>query len=108
MNGSESRRNAARAGWLLAPSLALLLFLVIVPIGFVVVYSFWLRTATGAVRPELTLGNWRELFGDVYYWRILARTLRLAFVTTAICAVIGYTVGYFVANTGIKRRTLLV
>ena len=108
MAGRESRRNAVRAGLLLAPSLALLLFLVVVPIGFVVVYSFWLRTATGAVRPELTLANWRELFGDAYYWRILGRTLRLSVVTTAICAVIGYAVGYFVANTAIKRRTLLV
>jgi len=108
MPGSESRLNAARAGLLLAPSLALLLFLVVVPIGFVTVYSFWLRTATGAVSSELTLANWRELFGDAYYWRILGRTVRLSVVTTAICAVIGYTVGYFAANTGIRRRALLV
>src|SRR6266576_1006459 len=78
MPGSESRRNTARARLLLAPSLALLLFLVVVPIGFVAVYSFWLRTATGAVRSELTLANWRELFGDAYYWRILGRTVRLS------------------------------
>jgi spermidine/putrescine transport system permease protein len=99
---------SASAGLLLAPALALLFFLVLVPIGFVAVYSFWLRTATGAVRPELTLGNWRELFGDAYYWRILGRTLRLAVVTTAVCALIGYVTAYFLANTGIKRRTLLV
>src|SRR5215472_12193658 len=96
------------AGLLLAPSLTLLFLLVIVPIGFVLVYSFWLRTATGAVKPELTLANWRELFGDPYYWRILGRTLRLAAVSTGICAVLGYVVAYFVANTTIKRRTLLV
>jgi spermidine/putrescine transport system permease protein len=105
---SLMRRSAARAGLLLAPSLVLLFFLVLVPIGFVVVYSFWLRTATGAVKPELTLVNWRELFGDSYYWRILGRTLRLALETTGACALIGYVVGYFLANTGIRRRTLLV
>jgi spermidine/putrescine transport system permease protein len=108
MAASESRRNTTSAGLLLAPSLALLLFLVVIPIGFVAVYSFWVRSATGAVRAELTLANWRELFGDPYYWRILGRTLRLSLVTTAVCALIGYPVGYFVANTGIKRRTLLV
>ncbi len=108
MAASESRRNTTSAGLLLAPSLALLLFLVVIPIGFVAVYSFWVRTATGAVRPELTLANWRELFGDPYYWRILGRTLRLSLVTTAVCALIGYPVGYFVANTDIKRRTLLM
>jgi spermidine/putrescine transport system permease protein len=93
---------------LLAPSLSLLFFLVLVPIGFVLVYSFWLRTATGAVRAELNLGNWRELFGDVYYWQILGRTMLLAVSTTAICAVLGYVVAYFLANTKFKRRMLLV
>ena len=29
-------------------------------------------------------------------------------MTTAVCALIGYPVGYFVANTGIKRRTWLM
>ena len=104
----ESRRTVTTAGLLLAPSLALLFFLVLVPIGFVAVYSFWLRTATGAVKPELTLVSWRELFGDPYYWRILGRTMRLALVTTAACALIGYVVAYFLAHTAIKRRTLLV
>src|SRR5262245_52092733 len=104
----DSRQRATSAGLLLAPSLLLLVLLVLVPIGFVAVYSFWLRTATGAVRPELTLVNWRELFGDPYYWRILGRTLRLAVVTTAVCAVIGYVAGYFLANTGIKRRPLIM
>jgi len=107
MTVRPSRRNAS-AGLLLAPGLALLFFLVLIPIGFVAVYSFWFRTATGAVRPELTLGNWRELFGDAYYWRILGRTLRLAVVTTAVSALIGYVTAYFLANTRIKRRTLLV
>ena len=108
MVGASSRRTATSVGLLLAPSLTLLCFLVIVPIGFVTVYSFWLRTATGAVKPEFTLANWRELFGDVYYWRILGRTLRLAAVTTAVCALLGYVVAYFLANTTIRRRTLLV
>jgi spermidine/putrescine transport system permease protein len=108
MEGPDSQQRATSAGLLLAPSLTLLFFLVIVPIGFVLVYSFWLRTATGAVKPEFTLANWRELFGDVYYWRILGRTLRLAAVSTAVCTLFGYVVAYFLANTTIRRRTVLV
>lgn len=106
--GPTARSEAATWGLLLAPSLSLLFFLVIVPIGFVFVYSFWLRTTTGAVRPEFNLGNWRELFGDLFYWEILGRTMVLAVSTTAICAVIGYVVAYFLANTRIKRRGLLI
>ena len=106
--GSAARAEAATWGLLLAPSLSLLFFLVIVPIGFIVVYSFWLRTATGAVSAQFTLVNWRELFGDSYYWQILGRTMVLAVSTTAICAVLGYVVAYFLANTRIKRRVLLI
>jgi spermidine/putrescine transport system permease protein len=106
--GSPAHAGVATWGLLLAPSLSLLFFLVIVPIGFVLVYSFWLRTATGAVRPEFNTGNWRELFGDPYYWQILGRTMVLAVSTTAICAVLGYVVAYFLANTRIKRRMLLI
>ena len=106
--GSAARAEAATWGLLLAPSLSLLFFLVIVPIGFIVVYSFWLRTATGAVSAQFTLVNWRELFGDSYYWQILGRTMVLAVSTTAICALLGYVVAYFLANTRIKRRVLLI
>ncbi|MFO1159988.1 MAG: ABC transporter permease [Reyranellaceae bacterium] len=106
--GSAAHGGAATWGLLLAPSLSLLFFLVIVPIGFVLVYSFWLRTVSGAVRPEFNLGNWRELFGDLYYWQILGRTMVLAVSTTAICALVGYVVAYFLANTRIKRRMLLI
>ena len=105
---SAVRAEAATWGLLLAPSLSLLFFLVIVPIGFIVVYSFWLRTATGAVSAQFTLVNWRELFGDSYYWQILGRTMVLAVSTTAICALLGYVVAYFLANTRIKRRVLLI
>src|SRR5262245_38820816 len=106
--GTAARAETATWALLLAPSLSLLFFLVLVPIGFVLVYSFWLRTATGAVRPEFNLGNWRELFGDPYYWEILGRTVFLAATTTAICALIGYVVAYFLANTRLKRRMLLI
>ena len=106
--GTAARAGTAPWALLLVPSLSLLFFLVVVPIGFVVVYSFWLRTATGAVRPQFTLGNWRELFGDPYYWEILGRTIFLAVTTTAICAVVGYAVAYFLANTRIKQRMPLV
>jgi spermidine/putrescine transport system permease protein len=108
MAGRAARREATAAAMLLAPSLALLVFLVMVPLGFIAVYSFWLRTASGAVKPEFNLTSWRELLGDPYYWWILGRTLKLAAVATGACAVIGYVVAYFLANTGIRRRALLV
>jgi spermidine/putrescine transport system permease protein len=98
----------ARPALLLTPAIGLLTLLLVVPVGFVLVYSFWLRTATGAVRPTITLVNWGELFSDGYYWLILGRTVRLGVTTTLLCAVLGYVVAYFLAMTRVKRRILLI
>lgn len=108
MPGRTEEPGRLRPALLLTPALGLLLMLLVVPVAFVLVYSFWLRTATGAVRATFTLANWHELLSDGYYWLILLRTLKLAAITTAICAALGYVVAYFLANTRIKRRILLV
>ena len=51
----------ARQPWiLLAPALSAVTLLLFVPLVFIVVYSFWLRSATGADLPGFHLDNWRE------------------------------------------------
>ncbi|MEA2781998.1 MAG: spermidine/putrescine transport system permease protein [Rhodospirillaceae bacterium] len=92
---------------LLSPAVASLSVLLVIPVLFIVVYSFWLRTASGQVVPQFTLDNWRELFGDIYYWEILGRTLRLSVTTTLACALLGYPVAYFLAYTRMRLRFLL-
>lgn len=107
--GRDPRRAAlARPALLLAPGVGLLVCFLIVPVCFVLVYSFWLRTGSGLVQRSFTWANWEELFSDEYYWLILARTTKLAVVTTAICAALGYVVAYFLAHTRFKRRLLLI
>jgi len=52
---------------------------------------------TKVVLPELTFANYLKIF-DPYYARLFGRTLRLGLVTTAICAVLGYPLAYFLAR----------
>ena len=40
--------------------------------GFVVVYSFWLRTAQGDL-PASTPPNWIKVLTDPFYWAVLCR-----------------------------------
>jgi len=103
-----AREHPARPWALLSPALASVGFLLVVPACFIVVYSFWLRTATGADVPELHLGNWREVLADPFYRAILWQTLRVAAITTLVCAVLGYVPAYFVARTRVRHKTLLL
>lgn len=99
---------ARKTPWLLlSPSLATISLLLIVPMLFIVVYSFWLRTATGADQVGFYLDNWIEVLGDRFYRDILFQTLLIAFYTTVICALVGYIPAYFVANTRMNSKAFL-
>src|SRR5699024_11554051 len=79
---APSSRRLTRPWPLLAPTLTAYLFLLVIPVAFVVVYSLWLGSATGLATQEWTLQNWKELLGDPFYWAILWQTLRIAMVST--------------------------
>jgi len=93
---------------LLTPALTAVFLLLIVPLLFIVVYSFWLRTATGADQVGFYLDNWQEVLGDAFYRDILFSTLRIALITTVFCALLGYIPAYFVANTRMKSKAFLL
>ncbi|MEO4041886.1 ABC transporter permease [Hoeflea sp. CAU 1731] len=99
----------ARQPWiLLSPALLVVTLLLFVPLLFIVVYSFWLRTATGADEVGFFLGNWREALGDPFYRDILLNTLKIAAVTTVVCAVAGYPAAYFIARSKGNKAILLL
>ncbi|MCB1754296.1 MAG: ABC transporter permease, partial [Gammaproteobacteria bacterium] len=78
------------------------------PLLFILVYSFWLRTATGADEVGFFLDNWQEVLSDSFYRDILFNTLKIALVTTLLCAILGYVPAYFVANTRLQSKALLL
>ena len=99
----------ARQPWiLLSPALTAILFLLVIPIIFIIVYSFWLRTATGAEQVGFYLDNWKEALTDRFYIDILFGTLRIAAITTIVCALLGYPAAYFIARSRTRFKTLLL
>ena len=100
------------SGWrpwvLLTPALTTITLLLIIPICFIVVYSFWLRTATGADVAGFHLDNWAEVLSDRFYRDILFSTIRIAFITTVVCALMGYVPAYFIATTRFKHKAFLL
>ncbi|MBV6636372.1 MAG: ABC transporter permease, partial [Mameliella sp.] len=75
---------------------------------FIVVYSFWLRTATGADQVGFYLDNWQEALTDRFYRDILFSTLRIAAITTIVCALMGYPAAYFIARSRGNKVILLL
>lgn len=99
---------SARPWILLAPALGAITFLLVVPVLFIVVYSFWLRSATGTEIPGFYLDNWQEVLTDPFYRDILLSTLRIAAITTVLCAILGYLPAYFIATSTTRHKTLLL
>ncbi len=98
-----------RRPWLLlTPALTTIAFLLAIPVMFIVVYSFWLRAASGADIPGLHWDNWASVLGDRFYWLILWQTIRIALITTLVCIVVGYVPAYFIARSHTRFKTLLV
>ncbi|MBB3065453.1 MULTISPECIES: ABC transporter permease [Limibacillus] len=93
---------------LLTPAMVSVAFLLVVPVAFVVVYSFWLRTSVGGEQPGFYLDNWVEVLTDSFYRDILFSTLRIAGITTILCALLGYPAAFFVANTRFRNKALLL
>lgn len=98
-----------RRPWiLLAPTLAALVLLMLVPIGIMLVYTFYKFQTAGVETPDFNLGNWHEFFSDPYYHGFLWKTARISVITALLCAVMGYPPAYFIAMTRFRHKWLLL
>ncbi len=70
---------------LTGPYALFLLFLLIVPLANVALFSVHRYSPTRVALPELTFDNYRKI-ADLYYLRLFARTLKLGLITTVVCA----------------------
>jgi spermidine/putrescine transport system permease protein len=87
--------------WLLAaPSWAWYLLFFVVPLGFVVFYSFGYKPPVGSSKlvgtDRLSFDNYRDaLTGDL--WSTFKNTMQVAILGTILCLVIAFPVAYFLA-----------
>jgi len=105
---SIEQREARQPWILLTPALTAVTLLLIVPLMFIVVYSFWLKSAAGADTPGFFLDNWQEALTDSFYRDILLNTLKIAAITTLACALLGYPAAYFISRSKGNKLILLV
>lgn len=93
------RRFPPQLGYVL-PLLALMLAVFILPV--------FLMLARSVTEPEWTLAHYRSLIETPVYLRVLLRTLRIAVITTIVCAVLGYPLAYWMRGLSPRRRMFAV
>ncbi len=105
---AETKAFDARPWYLLTPSLLAIFALVVVPMSFILVYSFYENVDLAVDRVAFQFGNWQELLTDGYYRTAIWKTLRLSVIVTVLAAVLGYIPAYFIAMTKFRHKWLLL
>ena len=83
-----------RPWYLLSPALLAIAFLVIAPMCFILVYSFYINVDLGVDEVAFQFGNWQDLFTDSYYYNAIWKTFRMAVIVTVLAAFLGYIPAY--------------
>lgn len=99
-------RPALRTTLFLAPATAWLLFMLVLPLLVVVLFSFGERGAAGGYVPAFTLDNYANLGAR---WTAFQNTILLAPMGTVLCLLIAYPLAYYLAIKADPRwRTILL
>ncbi len=96
------------AGSLVAPATIFVAIGLLIPIAILFRYSLNAFVPGRFMVDALTLDNYVKFFSDPFYLNILTRTVRVAFITTAICLVLGFPLAYVLARMQSGWKNLLI
>jgi spermidine/putrescine transport system permease protein len=85
-----------RAFWLVLPPFAYALLLLAIPLGAVILFSFWTQDFM-TVDTTFTLANYREIWEKPIYTMLLQRSLFVSATVTLVTVLLAYPVAYFVS-----------
>lgn len=104
---SVTPRTARTGGWLVAPAMVWLALFALAPLVFLVTVSFWTASMFG-LSASFSTQSYASLTADSIYLRVLANTLKIAVVTTALSLLVSYPVALFMASLKGRRKMLFV
>ncbi|MBS3652392.1 ABC transporter permease [Pseudaminobacter sp. 19-2017] len=86
----------------LLPLVAFLLFFFVGPL------LLNLAESLGMTQAGIDFAQYRRIFADIYYLRVIAETIILGVAVTVICAIIGYPLAYAIARSSGLQKSLLI
>lgn len=108
----EPRRAPARPNTFLAmlpalPVMAWVLAFILIPMVIMAVFSLW-RYHDFDLQPIWNLDNYRAVFQQPVYARVMLRTLKIALLVTIGCVAVAYPFAYFLARRVHRWRGVLI
>ena len=105
---SRSERSKFGAAGLVGPATLYVAIGLLIPLAILLRYSLNQFVPGKFMVDALTIENYVKFFTDSYYTAVLTRTVRIAFVTTAICLAMGFPLAYVLARTQTRYKNLLI
>ncbi len=94
--GKFNSPEGARAFALVLPPFVYAILLLAVPLTAIVLFSFWTQDFT-TVDTTFTFANYQKIIDEPIFGTLLARSLKVSLLVTAITVILAYPVAYFVS-----------
>ncbi|MFZ5781847.1 MAG: ABC transporter permease [Pseudomonadota bacterium] len=109
-SAAERRRSEGfTAAALITPATIFVAFCLLAPLAILFRYSLNEFVPAQKMMVEaVTVANYVRFFTDAYYTSILATTIRVAVLVTAVCLLLGFPLAYVVARTQSRFKHLLI
>ena len=105
---NAERRSSLTAAGLVGPATVYVGIGLLVPLAILLRYSLNQFVPGKFMVDALTIENYVKFFTDIYYTAVLTRTVRIAFITTAICLLMGFPLAYVLARTRTRYKNILI
>ena len=80
---------------------------IVAPMVMILLYAVT-RGGNSTLTFQFTLDNFGRFFSDPDFMRVLWTSLRIAFVTTVVCILVGYPAALFIAGLPDRRQTFMI
>jgi putative spermidine/putrescine transport system permease protein len=105
---NAERRSPLTAAGLVGPATIYVAIGLLLPLAILFRYSLNQFVPGKFMVDALTVENYVKFFTDLYYTAVLTRTVRIAFITTAICLLMGFPLAYVLARTRTRYKNILI
>ena len=105
---NAERRSSLTAAGLVGPATVYVGIGLLLPLAILLRYSLNQFVPGKFMVDALTVENYVKFFTDIYYTAVLTRTVRIAFITTAICLLMGFPLAYVLARTRARYKNILI
>ena len=81
--------------------------MIVFPMMIILFYAFT-KPGNSVIPVMFTFENFLRFFSDPIFTEVMLRSLKLAFITTIICIVVGYPTAYFIAKMAPDKQSIMV